>query len=161
SVPRWDFNWQSVYRFAEPVKLPKGTRLHTVAHWDNSANNPLNPAPDKTVTFGLQSWKEMMVGFVGFVWERPETAAELAKNPPKQSDLLFDRLDINGDDVLTPDEIPERFRPLLTASGVKLPEKLTREEFGKLFDEMRKRFAPARPQPGPDASPEKKPEGKP
>jgi thiol-disulfide isomerase/thioredoxin len=160
SVPRWDFNWQSVYRLAEPLKLPKGARLHAVAHWDNSGNNPLNPAPDKTVTFGLQSWEEMMVGFVAFVWERPETAAELAKNPPKQSDLLFDRLDINGDDVLTPDEIPERFRPLLQASGVKLPEKLTREEFGKLFDTMRQRFAPARPQPGPSGSPEKKPDGK-
>ena len=49
SVPRWDFNWQNVYRFEEPVKLPKGTKLHAVAHWDNSKNNPLNPAPDKKV----------------------------------------------------------------------------------------------------------------
>ena len=43
SVPRWDFNWQSAYRFREPLKLAKGTKLHAVAHWDNSANNPLNP----------------------------------------------------------------------------------------------------------------------
>ena len=45
SVPRWDFNWQNVYRFEEPVKLPKGARLHAVAHWDNSRNNLLNPGP--------------------------------------------------------------------------------------------------------------------
>ena len=110
SVPRWDFNWQNVYRFEEPIKLPKGTRMHAVAHWDNSKNNPLNPAPEKTVRFGLQSWEEMMVGFASYVWERPETAAELAKNPPKQSDLFFDRMDANGDDVITGSEIPDRFR---------------------------------------------------
>ncbi|HLW65590.1 MAG TPA: redoxin family protein, partial [Gemmataceae bacterium] len=67
SVPRWDFNWQSVYRFQEPLKLPKGTKLHAVAHWDNSANNPLNPDPSKKVLFGLQSWEEMMVGYATFV----------------------------------------------------------------------------------------------
>ena len=26
SVPRYDFNWQTEYIFAQPVKLPKGTR---------------------------------------------------------------------------------------------------------------------------------------
>jgi acetyl esterase/lipase/peroxiredoxin len=154
SVPRWDFNWQSAYRLKEPLKLPKGAKLHSVAHWDNSANNPLNPAPDKTVYFGLQSWEEMMVGWVSYVWERPETAAELAKNPPKQSDLMFDRLDINGDDVITPDEIPERLRPLLQVGGIKLPEKMTREEFAKLFEEMSGRFGPRKPR-----QEEKKPDG--
>ncbi len=71
---------------------PKGTKLHAVAHWDNSTNNPLNPDPTKPVRFGLQTWEEMMVGFVAYVWERPETAAELAKNPPKPADQFFDRL---------------------------------------------------------------------
>jgi acetyl esterase/lipase/peroxiredoxin len=145
SVPRWDFNWQAVYRFKEPVKLPKGAKLHAVAHWDNSPNNPLNPAPDKTVYFGLQSWEEMMVGWVSYVWERPETAAELAKNPPRQSDLLFDRLDVNGDDVITPDEIPERLRPLLVIGGITLPEKMDREEFAKFFEQMRGRMGPRKP----------------
>jgi peroxiredoxin len=153
SVPRWDFNWQNVYRFQEPLKLPKGARLHSVAHWDNSKNNPLNPAPEKTVSFGLQSWEEMMVGWVSYVWERPETAAELAKNPPRQSDLLFDRLDVNGDDVITPDEIPERLKPIMLLGGVKVPEKMTRDDFAKFFEEMRGRFGgPRKPR-----EPEKKP----
>lgn len=138
SVPRWDFNWQNVYRFEEPLKLPKGAVLHSIAHWDNSANNPLNPDSSKRVRFGLQTWDEMMVGFVAYVWERPETAAELAKNPPSQADLFFDRLDLNGDNFITPDEIPERMRPLLAVSGVKNAEKISRDEFTKLFNEMRK-----------------------
>jgi hypothetical protein len=140
SVPRWDFNWQNVYRLQEPLKLPKGAVLHSVAHWDNSVNNQFNPDPKGTVRFGLQTWEEMMVGFVSYVWERPETAAELAKNPVSQADLAFDRMDSNGDGFITPDEIPAQMRPMMVLSGVKLPEKMSREEFTKLYDEMRKRF---------------------
>jgi peroxiredoxin len=153
SVPRWDFNWQNVYRFEEAVKVTKGSRLHAVAHWDNSANNPLNPDPKKSVRFGLQTWDEMMVGFVAYVWERPETLEEMAKNPLSQADRFFDELDVNGDEILTPDELPTRLRTLLWASGVKMPDKVTREEFKVLFEEMRKRFKPKKPE-------EKKPEEK-
>jgi hypothetical protein len=138
AVPRWDFNWQNVYRFHEPVKVPRGSKLHAIAHWDNSRNNPLNPAPEKKVRFGLQTWDEMMVGWVCYVWERPETAAELAKNPPSQADMMFDRLDANGDDVITPDEVPEWMRPLIQALGVKLPERMTRQQFTELFEKIRK-----------------------
>jgi peroxiredoxin len=133
SVPRWDFNWQNVYRFQEPLKLPKGATLHAVAHWDNSVNNPLNPDPSQTVRFGLQSWEEMMVGFVAYVWERPETAAELAKNPPSMSELFFDRLDVNADNFLTPNEIPSRLKPYFDATGIK-KDKISRAEFIPLFD---------------------------
>ncbi len=150
SVPRWDFNWQNVYQLQEPLKLPKGARLHAVAHWDNSRNNPLNPDPDKAVRWGLQTWDEMMVGWVAYVWERPGTAEELARNPPSQADQFFDRLDRNGDDVITPDEIPERLAPLLKGADGKLPEKISREDFARLFEEMRKRLPqrPARPAGG-------------
>jgi hypothetical protein len=159
SVPRWDFNWQNVYQFAEPIKLPKGARLHAVAHWDNSPNNPLNPAPDKSVRFGLQTWDEMMVGWVAYVWERPETAEELARQPVSQADLIFDRLDHNGDDVLTPDEIPDRMKPLLLINGLKLPDKITRQEFMVMYEAMRKRFPQGRPRPA--GSGDTKPENKP
>jgi thiol-disulfide isomerase/thioredoxin len=145
SVPRWDFNWQNVYRFQEPVRLPKGSKVHAVAHWDNSRNNPLNPDPGKKVYFGLQTWEEMMVGWVCYVWERPETAAELAKSPLSPADQFFDRLDVNGDDVLTPEELPERMRASLRALGVKLPERMTRKEFAVLFEKMRKARPPKKP----------------
>jgi hypothetical protein len=153
SVPRWDFNWQNVYRFQEPVKLPKGARLHAVAHWDNSSFNLRNPDPSKPVRFGLQSWEEMMVGFVAYVWERPETAAELAKKPLSQADLVFDRMDTNGDDFITQDEIPARMRPLMQAVGLKLSEKISREDFNRLYNEMRQRF---QPNPGTPKKDEKK-----
>jgi hypothetical protein len=142
SVPRWDFNWQHTYRFAEPLKLPKGTKLHAVAHWDNSTLNPLNPDATKRVRFGLQTWDEMMVGFAAYVWENPETAAEMAKNPPTPAEQVFDRIDTNGDDVITADEIPDRFRPMLAAVGLPAGGKITRDEFVRQFGDMLKRFGP-------------------
>jgi thiol-disulfide isomerase/thioredoxin len=148
SVPRWDFNWQMVYRFEEPLKVPKGSRIHSVAHWDNSTNNPYNPDPSKPVRFGLQTWEEMMVGFVAYVWENPDTAAELAKNPPSPIDLFFDRMDANGDGYISQDEIPAQLKPLIAGSGAKLPEKLSREEFTKLAQGFMGRLKPKK---NPDA----------
>jgi hypothetical protein len=70
-VPDYDFNWQSVYRFAEPLKLPKGTKLTWSARWDNSADNPRNPDPAKEVRWGLQTWDEMQNGWMEVVWLKP------------------------------------------------------------------------------------------
>ncbi|MGD9647814.1 MAG: redoxin domain-containing protein [Pirellulales bacterium] len=63
NVPRWDFNWQLRYEFAEPKLVPKGSRIHCTAHFDNSADNLANPDPKAEVTFGDQTWEEMMFGF--------------------------------------------------------------------------------------------------
>ncbi|MBY0230150.1 MAG: redoxin domain-containing protein [Gemmataceae bacterium] len=66
SVPRYDFNWQSNYRLAKPLKLPAGTTLACTAHFDNSTGNPNNPDPKKFVFWGDQTWQEMMIGFVDY-----------------------------------------------------------------------------------------------
>ena len=62
-VPHYDFYWQLSYKLAEPIPLKKGTRLEAIAWFDNSANNPRNPDPTVGVSYGLQSWQEMLVGF--------------------------------------------------------------------------------------------------
>ena len=66
SVPKYDFNWQTDYVFAEPLKLPKGTKIRAVAHYDNSAANKSNPDPKADVNWGDQTWEEMM--FTSFVY---------------------------------------------------------------------------------------------
>ncbi len=66
SVPRYNFGWQSAYRLAEAVSMPKGTKLHCVAHFDNSAKNPSNPDPTQTVYWGDQTWEEMMIGWIDY-----------------------------------------------------------------------------------------------
>jgi hypothetical protein len=60
SVPNFNFSWQVIYYLAQPLPLPKGTRVEVTAHWDNSANNPYNPDPNKAVRWGTQSWDEML-----------------------------------------------------------------------------------------------------
>jgi len=50
-------------RLADPRPLKAGTRLRAIAWYDNSKNNPHNPDPTKTVTWGDQTSDEMMVGF--------------------------------------------------------------------------------------------------
>ncbi len=65
SVPNYNFEWQSSYRWAvDQMKFPKGTRVDCTAHFDNSAFNPFNPDPSATVKFGLQTYHEMMYGFL-------------------------------------------------------------------------------------------------
>jgi hypothetical protein len=66
SVSRYDFNWQTEYVFAEPLKLPKGSKIRAVAHYDNSAANKSNPDPKIDVKWGDQTWEEMM--FTAFTY---------------------------------------------------------------------------------------------
>jgi hypothetical protein len=68
-TPRYDFNWQLGYELAKPLFLPKGTRLETVAHYDNSANNPYNPNPNIDVRYGPQSTDEMAASFLGIIFD--------------------------------------------------------------------------------------------
>ena len=61
-VPRYDFNWQIVYLLKQPKLLPAGTVVKLEGHFDNSADNPLNPDPAQFVRWGDQTWDEMMLG---------------------------------------------------------------------------------------------------
>jgi hypothetical protein len=62
---KWDFNWQLGYDLAEPIELPVGTRLISIAHFDNSTENKYNPDPTKLILWGVQTWDEMMNIFIG------------------------------------------------------------------------------------------------
>lgn len=76
SVPQYDFNWQNAYRSKVPIRFPAGTRIECTAHYDNSKGNPSNPDPTKTVTWGDQTWEEMMIGYMDCVQVEPEIGAK-------------------------------------------------------------------------------------
>jgi peroxiredoxin len=63
NVPKYDFNWQASYLLAKPLAVPAGSKIECTAWYDNSAANPFNPNPKKTVEWGNQTWEEMMIGF--------------------------------------------------------------------------------------------------
>ncbi|MEM6704065.1 MAG: alkyl hydroperoxide reductase [Acidobacteriota bacterium] len=70
-VPRYDFNWQTSYEYAEPKRLPRGTRLEVVMWFDNSADNPENPNPEIAVAYGEPTVDEMMIGYLNFTNTEP------------------------------------------------------------------------------------------
>jgi tetratricopeptide (TPR) repeat protein/mono/diheme cytochrome c family protein len=59
-IDDWDLNWQDVYRYAEPLALPKGTIIGMEFTYDNSEGNPRNPdRPPRRVLLGEDSTDEM------------------------------------------------------------------------------------------------------
>jgi hypothetical protein len=65
-IPRYVFNWQRLYRFAEPIFLPAGSRIVCTGAWDNSPQNLDNPNPKLPVTFGEQTYEEMFIGYYNY-----------------------------------------------------------------------------------------------
>ena len=66
SVPKYDFNWQTTYALNPPKPIPAGTRIVLDMSWDNSAQNPANPDPNRVVHWGEQTWDEMNVGWMRY-----------------------------------------------------------------------------------------------
>ena len=62
-IKDWDFRWQEVYRYLEPMPLPRGTTLLVRFTYDNSADNVRNHhqphQPPQRVTYGQTTHAEM------------------------------------------------------------------------------------------------------
>lgn len=73
SVPRFNPDWQPSYVLKQAIAAPKGSRLETVAHFDNSAANKHNPDATQRVVFG----PEIMNGYLDFTVDAhtPKTTA--------------------------------------------------------------------------------------
>ena len=123
-IPRYDFNWQLDYRLAEPIAAATGSRIEFTGWYDNSANNPANPDPTKTVRWGPQTFDEMLLGYVeyyvdGSLGQPGRLGSARGADAGAQGAglgggglvLLFKRLDSDQDGKLTPREFPnaERF----------------------------------------------------
>jgi len=83
-VDRFNFNWMTNYIFdddAMPV-LPKGTIIHTVAWYDNTAANKNNPDPTQWVGWGDRTVDEMGHAWVNVTYISQEDYQEwLTKHP--------------------------------------------------------------------------------
>ncbi len=83
-VPEYNFNWQITYRTADPVYLPKGTRLKITAKFDNSKNNPTNPDPTRNIRWGEASESEMMDGWIEYIDAKSTAAPSTGAAAPHQ-----------------------------------------------------------------------------
>jgi hypothetical protein len=68
--PGYDFNWQMTYNLAQTIKVPKGTKMRVMSHFDNSPSNKFARDPDKDIFGGEQSWEEMDAPWIGLVLDR-------------------------------------------------------------------------------------------
>lgn len=143
SVPRYDFNWQHTYEFAEPLALDGIERLDIVAVFDNSAANPVNPDPDETVMWGDQTFEEMALAFFEVASPVSADGAVPAPRAPRggaddaaleslaagRADDFLHRFDADGDGAVTRAEASRIVRDyafgLLDADG---DGKVTRAE---------------------------------
>jgi hypothetical protein len=75
SVPAYDFSWQTMYAFASPVAIPKGTRFLIRSRFDNSVRNRSNPDPTQAVRWGDPTSDEMMLAIVEYTVDRQATSA--------------------------------------------------------------------------------------
>jgi hypothetical protein len=127
-VPRYDFNWQHVYELETPLKLDQIEKLEFTTRFDNSDNNPANPDPSQTVTWGDQTWEEMAIAF----FEVSEPRDALSEPEPQRNkqklivkaatekteqgsvetfvEDFFKRFDKNHDNLVEPHETPIGFR---------------------------------------------------
>jgi len=133
-VPGYDFNWQTTYHLKQPKLMPKGTKMICTAHWDNSEENLSNPDPTKTVTWGSQTWEEMMIGFYvevfpkGQVPQRPSGGG--GRIDPEQ---VMKSLDANGDGKLSQDELPARIADRFALADADGDGSVSKEELTRLL----------------------------
>lgn len=78
SVPRYDFEWQAVYRLGAPMRIEAGSTLKVIARYDNSPGNRRNPDPEHAVQWSEQSADEMFNGFVDLSIDRLGLGASAA-----------------------------------------------------------------------------------
>ena len=122
-VPQYDFNWQHVYRLAEPLLLNKLEQIECTAHFDNSSDNVVNPDATSTVRWGDQSWEEMMIAFFEVSVPRNQNRNLLKKENKEKADKKnqstranklaaewMNKWDRDGDSQVQRNEVSESFR---------------------------------------------------
>ena len=97
-IPQWDLNWQAVYRYAQPVPLPKGTTIRVRYTYDNSVGNIANPNhPPRKVIAGNRSTDEMAHLWLQ-VLPHPSANPNVDPRMPIQEAMARHNIDKNPDD---------------------------------------------------------------
>ncbi|MEM9261617.1 MAG: T9SS type A sorting domain-containing protein, partial [Bacteroidota bacterium] len=113
-IEDWDFNWQGAYTLERMMKIPAGSRLYTIASYDNTTENPFNPSnPPVTVGWGDGTQDEMLVVFLYYV---PYQEGDEDIVIGDESVGLRPSIAANGNRLLAPSPNPAQDQVLLNFS---------------------------------------------
>ena len=84
-IEDWNFRWQNVYVYRQPLEIPTGSRINAWFKFDNSSQNPSNPhVPPGRVRWGWSSDQEMCELWMRFVAKDAQDR-ELVRHAGNQS----------------------------------------------------------------------------
>jgi hypothetical protein len=95
-IPEWDFRWQDLYPFRNPIYLPAGTVLHGEAVYDNTSANPNNPStPPQWVFLGEATTDEMMLFYFAWTYGVPSDETIVVDDGSHEAHYLDCMVDFN------------------------------------------------------------------
>jgi Copper type II ascorbate-dependent monooxygenase, C-terminal domain len=89
NVPAYDFNWQATYELQKPLTVPAGTKIVYTTVFDNSSQNKANPDPTREITWGEQTWDEMVFGVLRYRNVKEDANAAAGKDKAPSQEQLF------------------------------------------------------------------------
>jgi hypothetical protein len=96
-IGNWNFNWQGLYYYSHPIRLPRRTTIKLTYVYDNSDGNPRNPShPPKPVSGGETTTDEMQLAILGVA---PAPGADAAKFQRLLNLVMFEQRLRNGQDI--------------------------------------------------------------
>ena len=91
NIPAYDFNWQGTYELTKPMQVPAGTRIVYSQWYDNSTQNKANPDANREVTWGEQTWDEMIFGVIRYRNVTEDAKTQPQQKGPSQEELFTER----------------------------------------------------------------------
>jgi peroxiredoxin len=118
NVPKYDFNWQRMYEYDQPIPIPAGSKVIATYTYDNSKRNPANPDANKEIVWGDQSFEEMFYTSLRYRWMDETAAKQTNYDDLLQQSRLMGMMDSNIDDKIQKDELRGQFAQLLGSQAM-------------------------------------------
>ena len=139
SVPNYQFNWQTAYTFAEPKKIPGGTRVRISGGFDNSVRNAANPDPNTAVRFGEQTWEEMFVSYVNYTEDpnAPVVRPKQNRDKSKEDEGIRSGIPIDATNIIGTEWFGDKYTFEFLADGKMTVNKSIKGTYEIVGDELR------------------------
>jgi mono/diheme cytochrome c family protein len=140
NVPHYNFNWQRMYEFAEPIKVPAGSKLIATYIYDNSKRNPANPDPNKEVVWGDQSFEEMFFTQLRYRWVDETATKQTTYDDDMMKTRLIGMMDTNLDGKIQESElrgdVGDAIRPFFAKADANHDGGIDAKEFEPIMKAM-------------------------